>query len=84
MRLAKPIALTGLFLLWLAMLLLGAGPVDRVLLLALYAGDEPWLALAAIGFTYLGDSWALVPVALIGAAVLAWRARRRPSRAASA
>ena len=47
-----PLALIGLALLWLAMLLLGAGDVDRTILLALYARDEPWLALAAKGVSY--------------------------------
>ena len=50
------------------MLLLGAGNIDRDVLLALYAGDEPWIALAAIGLTKLGNWWTVVPVTLAGAA----------------
>jgi undecaprenyl-diphosphatase len=57
-----------LFALWGAMLLLGAGNIDRDVLLALYAGDEPWIALAAIGLTKLGNWWTVVPVTLAGAA----------------
>lgn len=62
--------------LWLAMLLLGAGAADRALLLALYAADEPWLALFALGFTKLGDWWTVVAVTLAGALWLLWRGNR--------
>lgn len=68
------LALAGL---WLAMLLLGAGDVDRDVLLGLYAGDEPWLALAATGLTYLGNWPTVVVVAILGAAWLAYRGKRR-------
>lgn len=64
------LALGALALVWLAMLLLGAGPVDRALLLALYAADAPWLALAALGFTFLGNWSTLVPVTAAGALLL--------------
>jgi undecaprenyl-diphosphatase len=63
--------------LWLAMLLLGAGEGDRAVLLALYAGDEPWLALAALGFTYLGNWPTVVVVTILGAAWLSYRGKRR-------
>lgn len=59
------------------MLLLGAGTVDRDLLMALYAADEPWLALAAIGFTYLGAWWTVVGVSLVASLWLMWRGKRR-------
>ncbi len=59
------LALAGL---WLAMLLLGAGDVDRDVLLGLYARDEPWLALAAVGLTYLGNWPTVVVVTILGAA----------------
>ena len=59
--------------LWLAMLLLGAGNIDRDVLLALYAGDEPWLALAAIWLTKLGNWWTVVPITLAGAAWLFYK-----------
>jgi undecaprenyl-diphosphatase len=62
-----------LFAAWLAMLLLGAGEVDRAVLFALYAADEPWLALAAMGFTFLGNWSTLVPATLLGAALLWWK-----------
>jgi len=62
--------------LWLAMLLLGAGATDRAVLLALYASDEPWLALFALGFTKLGDWWTVVAVTLAGALWLLWRGNR--------
>ena len=70
------LALGALALMFLAMLLLGAGGVDRSVLMALYAGDEPWLALAAMGFTYLGNWWTVVAVTLAASAWLAWRGRR--------
>ena len=55
------------------MLLLGAGPVDRALLLELHAADAPWLALAAFGFTFLGNWTTLVPVTIVGALLLLWK-----------
>ena len=58
------------------MLLLGAGPVDRDLLLALYARDEPWLALAALGFTYLGDWATVVAATILGALWLLYCGKR--------
>ncbi|MGI8611004.1 MAG: phosphatase PAP2 family protein [Sphingomicrobium sp.] len=70
-------AAAALAALWLAMLLLGAGDGDRALLMALYAGDEPWLALAAIGFTYLGNWPTVVVMTVLGASWLAYRGKRR-------
>ena len=68
---ARPVLLAGILaLLWLAMLLLGAGAVDRDILLALYARDEPSLALAALGFTQLGNWWTVVGVTVAGALLL--------------
>lgn len=58
------------------MLLLGAGDADRQVLLALYAADEPWLALAAIGFTQIGNWSTVVGITLAGALWLLWRGRR--------
>ncbi len=72
-----PIVLPTLAGLWLAMLLLGAGEVDRSVLLALYAGDEPWLALAATGLTYLGNWPTVVVVTILGAGWLLYRGKRR-------
>lgn len=74
---ARPVLLAGsLAPLWLAMLLLGTGAVDRDILLALYARDEPWLALAALGFTQLGNWWTVVGVTLAGALLLLYRGKR--------
>lgn len=70
------LALSALAALWLAMLLLGAGEGDRPVLLALYAGDEPGLALAALGLTYLGNWTTLVAVTVLGAAWLAYGGKR--------
>jgi undecaprenyl-diphosphatase len=73
----RPVLLAGILaLLWLAMLLLGAGGVDRDILLALYARDEPWLALAALGFTQLGNWWTVVGVTVAGSLLLLWRGKR--------
>lgn len=67
--------MAGLALVWLAMLLAGAGDVDRSVLLALYAADEPLLALGAIGLTKLGNWTTVVAVTLAGALWLAYRRR---------
>jgi len=50
---------------WLAMLLLGAGPLDRTIYEALYAGHRPVLLAVARVFTALGE-----PTVLIGACLL--------------
>jgi len=51
----KPLVLAALlFVLWLAMFLLGGSDADRQLLIAAYAGDRPWSD-AAIFITRLGD-----------------------------
>ena len=60
---------------WLAMLLAGAGPVDRSLLLGVYSGQREGLALVAAGFTYLGNGTSLVAITLAAAAWFAWRGR---------
>nr|MBA2771274.1 phosphatase PAP2 family protein [Sphingomonas sp.] len=54
-------------------LLLGGGEIDRAILVTLYAGDYPWVALAGIGFTRLGDWVTVVGVTVAGAAWLAYR-----------
>ena len=67
-------ALAALAAVWLAMLLLGTGPTDRSLLLALHA-EVAWLQTLATWLTMLGNWPTLVAAALAGAAWLAWRRR---------
>ena len=69
--------LPGLAALWLAMLLLGTGAADRAILLILYAGDRPWLALGALGFTYLGNWSTVIVVTVIGALWMLYRRHYR-------
>jgi undecaprenyl-diphosphatase len=57
-------ALAALAAIWLAMLLWGAGPLDRRIYEALYAGHNPALVSVARFFTALGE-----PVTLIAAGV---------------
>jgi len=66
-------AMAALVAVWLAMLLLGAGPVDREILLALYAGSRPLLVTVARSFTALGGWTAVVLVSVAVAGWLAWR-----------
>jgi membrane-associated phospholipid phosphatase len=70
-------ALAALAALYLAMLLFGTGDVDRTVLMALYAGDEPWLALGAIGLSYLGTWPTVVAVTILGAGWLLYSGKRR-------
>jgi undecaprenyl-diphosphatase len=66
----RPVAAAaGLAALWLAMLLLGGGPLDGRIYELLYAGHRPTLAAFAHALTFLGD-----PTMLIGAgsAVALW------------
>lgn len=72
-----PAALAALAALWLAMLLAGGTAPDRALLVAGYAGGEPWLVAAAQAVTWFGDWRVLVPAIALGALWLAWRGRRR-------
>ena len=67
-------AAAALTALWLAMLLLGGGPLDRSIYEALYAGGNPALVTIARIFTFLGE-----PTVLIGAGFLvaAWLWRRK-------
>jgi len=69
--------LPALAALWLATLLGGAGPVDRSVLLSFYAGDQPWLALAALGFTFLGNWSSVIVVTVLGAVWMLYRGKRR-------
>ena len=73
------IAVAGLAALWLAMLIAGAGPVDRTLLNALYVAGEPQLRAFMQSFTLLGN-WPAVIGFSLGAAL--WLALARDPRAA--
>ena len=54
------IAILALAALWLAMLVLGAGALDRTIYEALYAGHRPVLVTIARGFTFLGEPTVLL------------------------
>ena len=71
------LAIPSLALLWLAMLLLGGGGADRTLLLELYAVERPWLVVAAMAFTFIGNGTTLVPVTLLAACWLMFHRRFR-------
>ena len=70
-----PLVLFGLALAWVVMLLFGGLELDRGLLVLLHGGDRPELARAARFLTELGGHFVLVPLALAGAAWLAFRRR---------
>jgi membrane-associated phospholipid phosphatase len=69
---AAVVALAGI---WLAMLLLGRGPVDQETYRALYVGGDHALVIVARIFTFLGE-----PTVLVGAGVVValwlWRQHR--------
>jgi undecaprenyl-diphosphatase len=69
----------ALVLVWLAMLLLGAGRVDHRILLDLYAGHRPLLADAARLITMLGDGRVVSLFAVVGAIVLILRKQSWPA-----
>lgn len=72
------VAAAGLFLtLWLAMLMLGAGPVDGILLGAFYAADNPPLARIARAITFLGEGEVVILISVAGALFLLWRGAPR-------
>src|SRR5689334_1156360 len=60
---------------WLAMLLLGRGPLDRGIYEALYAGGRPVLVTTAWIFTAFGEPTVLIGAGFILAAWL-WRQKR--------
>jgi membrane-associated phospholipid phosphatase len=66
---------TALVALWLTMMLIGAGTVDRTILHLFYAGDRPLQAEAARAITLLGDGrWVTLVVVAAGLWLL-WRSR---------
>ena len=74
---ARPVLLAGMLApVWLAMLLFGAGAVDRDILYALYTRDEPLLAQLALVVTQLGNWWRAVGITHAGALLLLWRGKR--------
>jgi undecaprenyl-diphosphatase len=72
-----PFIFFGLLVAWAVMLLFGGLDFDRALLISLYAGDKPNLALAARIATELGGYMVLIPATLAGAAWLAAKRRYR-------
>ena len=70
-------AITALATVWLAMLLLGGGPLDRSLYLALYAGGSPALVMTARVLTALGEPTVLIGAGVICALWLWWAGRGR-------
>ena len=73
-RVRLALACVALAAIWLAMLTLGRGPLDRSIYEALYAGGHPTLILLARIFTALGEPTVLVCAGFIWAAWL-WRDR---------
>lgn len=71
-----PAAIVVLTAIWLAMLLLGGGPLDRTVYQALYVGGHPALVMIARALTTLGEPTVLIAAGLV-TAVLLWRAGHR-------
>ena len=74
-RLRHALAVVLLASVWLAMLLLGRGQVDRSVAEALYAGASPALVVIARIFTALGEPEVLIAATFI-IALLFWRRGR--------
>jgi undecaprenyl-diphosphatase len=70
-------AIVMLAAIWLAMLLRGAGPLDRAVYEALYAGHRPALLAMARVFTVLGEPTVLIAAGFIVAGGLWWQRRGR-------
>jgi undecaprenyl-diphosphatase len=69
------LTVVSLAAIWIAMLLLGRGTLDRSIYEALYAGGRPALVLVARVLTFLGEPTVLVGAGILVAAWL-WRAGR--------
>ena len=69
-------ALVALAGLWLVMLLLGGGPLDRSIYEALYAGHRSGLVTLARLLTFFGEPTLLVSAGFLVAAWLWWRGHR--------
>lgn len=76
-KLWRWIAIVVLACIWLAMLLLGRGTLDRSIYEALYSGHRPALVTVARVFTALGEPTVLVGAGFIIAGWLWWRGRGR-------
>ena len=76
-RLLHSIAVVALACIWIAMLLLGRGALDRDIYEALYAGGHPSLVIIARIFTALGEPTVLVGAGFLIALWLWWRGRGR-------
>lgn len=72
-RVLPPSALAILFL---AMLFLGTGDVDKDVLFSLYARDVPWLAATALAVTQIGGWWTVVAVTIVGTLWFLYRGDR--------
>lgn len=70
-------AIMTLAAIWLAMLLLGRGGLDRTIYETLYAGHRPALVVIARIFTALGEPTVLVAAGFLLAAWLWWQRRGR-------
>jgi undecaprenyl-diphosphatase len=70
-------AVLALAAVWLAMLLGGAGDLDRRIYEALYAGHRPALLTMARVFTLLGEPTLLIGASAVVAAILWWTGRGR-------
>ena len=69
----------GLVLVWLSMLLLGSGNLDRDILNEIYGGHRPALADAARLITMLGDGRVVALVTVLGGFVLILRKQHWPT-----
>jgi undecaprenyl-diphosphatase len=76
-RLRFSAAIVALAAIWLAMLLLGGGPLDRSIYEALYAGHRPGLIAVAQAFTDLGEPTWLIGAGVAAALWLWWAGRLR-------
>ena len=74
-RLLAPIA--ALAAVWLAMLLLGGGSLDRQVYGALYAGGSPALVEFARGLSIIGQGTVLITAGFLCALCLWWTSRAR-------
>lgn len=57
---------------WLTMLMGGAGPLDRQIYQALYAGRDPALVSIARVFTFMGEPTVLIAAGVVFAIVMWW------------